>query len=186
MISILHYFHPSQAGVVPPFPHCPPVPGSLHCLSPFAKSWHQPKAAGNFPLFGLQFRSAALSGSMGRWPAPHGHGGGRYPPTHNKGGPSGGHWLRMRRPPGKAARRQSLLAAEDTVWLSYACHVVSKTQRERLFRMVCEQDVSQAGAAAGRLISGPHPGTAYRGSPCAWRVPLPLAAAAAAAIPPQE
>lgn len=173
MISTLHHFHPSQAGVVPPFPHCPPVPGSLHCLPPFAKSWHQPKAAGNFPLFGLQFRSAALSGSMGRWPARHGHGGGRCPPTHNKGGPSGGHRLRMRRAPG-----QSLLAAGDTVRLSCACRVEPKPQRERLLRMVCERDVSQAGAAAACLISGPHPGAAYRGSP--------RAVAGAAAIPPQE
>lgn len=149
-----------------PFPHCTPVPGSFHCLPPSAKSWHQPKAAGNFPLFRLQFRAAPLSGSMGRWPAPRGHGGGRCPPTHDKGGPSGGHRLRMRRPPGKAAQRQSLLAAGDTVRMSHACHVVLKTQRKRLFRVVCERGVSQGGdasAAAESLISGPHTGTAYRG-----------------------
>lgn len=95
---------------------------------------------------------------------------GGVPPPHDKGGPSGGHWLGMRRPPGKAAQRQSLLAAGDTVRLSYACHVVLKTQPERLSRVICKQDVSQggdAGGAAGSLISGPHSGTAYRGPPCA-------------------
>lgn len=81
VVSTLHHFHLSQAGVVPHFPYCPPVPGSLHCLPPSAKSWHQPKVAGNFPLFRLQFRSAALSRSMGRWPACHGHGGGRCSPS---------------------------------------------------------------------------------------------------------
>lgn len=58
----------------------PPMPGSLPCLRPVAKGRHRPKATGNFPLFGLQFRVAPLTQSMGHWLAPHSYRGGWCPP----------------------------------------------------------------------------------------------------------
>lgn len=89
--------------------------------------------------------------------------------------------------PGQSGTGQSLLAAGDTVRLSYTCHMVLKTQRERRFRVVlragCETVVMQVlllGALSlvhtrALLIGDPH---------VPWRGPLPLAAAAA--ILPQE